>query len=217
MRTDRAHFVRERYRDSAYDDAPQPMDFPRATISAPHMHAAALEYLLPGVEAAVQDGRAPRFLDVGSGSGFLLAASWHLMAGVVERARSAGAAVAGEARALGVEVLPGLVDISLENLRRAGLEDVLGRGQIAVAEGDAWLGLADEEVFDVIHVGAAAVDVPEELKRAMRPGRAIMIIPVGPEGGPLELLKVTRQSEDDWDVELLFGVRYVPLVQTTRQ
>lgn len=50
--------------DSPYQDSPQPIGF-AATISAPHMHAYALEHLsthlVPGARA----------LDVGSGSGYL--------------------------------------------------------------------------------------------------------------------------------------------------
>ena len=50
----------------AYVDAPSPIGF-NATISAPHMHASALEllrgHLFPGA----------RVLDVGSGTGYLTA------------------------------------------------------------------------------------------------------------------------------------------------
>lgn len=60
--TDRAHFSPRK----PYDDAPQYLGF-GATISAPHMHAASIEslaqYLQPGASV----------LDIGSGSGYLLA------------------------------------------------------------------------------------------------------------------------------------------------
>lgn len=47
------------------DDRPQPIGF-RATISAPHMHAHALEVLSPAIPA-----EGGRVLDVGCGSGYL--------------------------------------------------------------------------------------------------------------------------------------------------
>jgi protein-L-isoaspartate(D-aspartate) O-methyltransferase len=50
----------------AYEDHPANIGF-NATISAPHMHAYALEYLLPNLK------NGSSVLDVGSGSGFLTA------------------------------------------------------------------------------------------------------------------------------------------------
>lgn len=54
-------------RDAIFSDdgRPQPIGF-RATISAPHMHAHALEVLSPAIPA-----EGGRVLDVGCGSGYL--------------------------------------------------------------------------------------------------------------------------------------------------
>lgn len=41
--------------------------------------------------------------------------------------------------------------------------------------------LEGQEGFDVIHVGAAADELPDELVRALNP-RGRMVIPVGPQG-----------------------------------
>ena len=76
LRTDRAHFVppldpSERvsstYAYGPYADSPQPLGH-KVTISAPHMHAVALDALSERIRAP-----ASRVLDVGSGSGVLLA------------------------------------------------------------------------------------------------------------------------------------------------
>ena len=50
-----------------YEDSPQGIGF-GATISAPHMHAYALEYLYNNLKTA------KNVLDVGSGTGYLTAA-----------------------------------------------------------------------------------------------------------------------------------------------
>ena len=50
-----------------YEDCPQPIGY-GATISAPHMHAYALEYLYDKLKTA------KNVLDVGSGTGYLTAA-----------------------------------------------------------------------------------------------------------------------------------------------
>jgi protein-L-isoaspartate(D-aspartate) O-methyltransferase len=62
MAIDRGKYVR----DEPYQDAPQTIGY-GATISAPHMHA----YALQSLEQFLQPGM--RALDVGSGSGYLTA------------------------------------------------------------------------------------------------------------------------------------------------
>ncbi|KAK8070265.1 Protein-L-isoaspartate(D-aspartate) O-methyltransferase [Apiospora phragmitis] len=75
LRVDRAHYAPA----SPYEDSPQPIGH-GATISAPHMHAnaveALLEYILPpssskNGEVSGKAGRPRRILDIGSGSGYL--------------------------------------------------------------------------------------------------------------------------------------------------
>ena len=54
-----------------YFDSPQRIGF-NATISAPHMHAYALEYLYPALNNFKNFNPSNfRFLDIGSGSGYL--------------------------------------------------------------------------------------------------------------------------------------------------
>jgi protein-L-isoaspartate(D-aspartate) O-methyltransferase len=62
-KVDRKHYAPGHY----YMDSPQPLGY-GATISAPHMHAYALEYL------EKQILKAKNILDVGSGTGYLTAA-----------------------------------------------------------------------------------------------------------------------------------------------
>jgi protein-L-isoaspartate(D-aspartate) O-methyltransferase len=63
LQTDRKFYAPQH----PYTDAPQPIGH-AATISAPHMHAAACEHLLP-----VLPETGAKILDVGCGSGYLTA------------------------------------------------------------------------------------------------------------------------------------------------
>lgn len=67
LAVDRGLFIPPHLREEAYDDKPLPLAETNATISAPHMHCAALEILEP----KLQPGAA--VLDVGSGSNYLVA------------------------------------------------------------------------------------------------------------------------------------------------
>src|SRR5947207_12732269 len=78
---DRGHFCGGGGASSAYEDSPQSIGY-GATISAPHMHAAAAEALEPYLGATTTDegevegegeGEGRRVLDIGSGSGYLTA------------------------------------------------------------------------------------------------------------------------------------------------
>ena len=84
-----------------------------ATISAPHMHAHCLELF------AAHAKMGAKVLDVGSGSGYLCAVFAHM--------------VGPSGKAVGVEHIPQLVELSLQNLRKsAGHARMLEEGTIAV-------------------------------------------------------------------------------------
>jgi len=173
-----------------YEDSPQPIGYD-ATISAPHMHAHALEELYP----ALRDGG--KVLDVGCGSGYLLACFGRLDPTL---------------EVFGIDVVSELVDMSRDNLQKSD-GDLLVNGRIKLDVRDGWKGWAENGPFNVIHVGAAAASVPEALLHQLKVG-GVMIIPVGPDGGNQELLKIVRESEgDEFLQKSLMGVRYVPLVK----
>lgn len=95
---DRAIFVPEKYRMSAYDDQPLPIG-DEETISAPHMVAINTELLEPEPDN--------RVVEVGSGSGYQV--------GIL-------AEIADEV--FGVEINEELVEESREQLEEAGIENI---------------------------------------------------------------------------------------------
>lgn len=191
--TDRGFYVAQ----EAYEDRPQPIGF-RATISAPHMHAHALEVLSPVVP---QDGG--KVLDVGCGSGYLTAAL----------ARMVGTGGV----CYGMDYIANLVALSEANLDGDDAQ-LLGSGNVRLKTGDGWKGWAEYGPFDAIHVGAAAERIPEELVQQLKPGGR-MVVPVGPATGSQVLVQVDRTKDDgpiaeSYTTENLLSVIYVPLVST---
>ncbi|XP_051942193.1 l-isoaspartyl protein carboxyl methyltransferase, like isoform X2 [Hippocampus zosterae] len=135
LATDRAIYSR----DYPYADSPQSIGF-RATISAPHMHAHALELL----SDKLTEGASA--LDVGSGSGYLTACF----------ARMTGS----NGRVVGVDHIDELVQSSIRNIQ-ADDPELIASGRIKLVVGDGRLGYPEGAPYDAIHVGAAAATVPK--------------------------------------------------------
>ena len=190
-------FAPEQFRSKAdaYRDAPLPIS-EGATISAPHMHARALEILLPAL-VGKSDAKA---LDVGSGTGYLTVAL----------------ALLGDT-AYGIEHTQDLTDLAKYNVQeldpelrsdlRLGTDD----SRVHFLKADGWDGIPAAAPFDAIHVGAAARTVPDALVNQLaRGGR--LVIPVGEPNAPQFLVQVDKRQDDSLQVSRLFGVRYVELV-----
>nr|KAG5694593.1 hypothetical protein BaRGS_015006 [Batillaria attramentaria] len=142
---DRANFCKF----NAYTDSPQSIGY-AVTISAPHMHAHALELLSPNISTRVATA-----LDVGSGSGYLTACM---------------ALLVGETgKAVGIDHVDELVQDSIVNVKKAALTaQLLEKGQLKFVMGDGRLGYAMDGPYDAIHVGAAAPTLPEAREKVER-------------------------------------------------
>lgn len=191
LQVDRAHYCPGM---APYGDHPCSIGH-NQTISAPHMHAHCLELLkdklVPGANV----------LDVGCGSGYLVACMAHL----VVSGKEVG-------RVTGIEVVPALVEKARANLAKDQPE-MMHMENIVVQEGDGWQGCPAFAPFDLIHVGAAAATVPVALLEQLKPtGR--LVIPVGPENGEQSLMQYDKRPDGSIEEVELFGVRYVPLVQS---
>lgn len=126
-----------------------------------------------------------RVLEIGTGSGYQ-AAVLSLLAGEVHT----------------VERHASLAQQAEQNLHSLGYENVF------VHLGDGSMGWADNAPYRGILVTAAAPAVPEQLK-AQLDDNARLVIPVGTFRSQ-ELLVVTR-NKDDYDVESIIPVSFVPL------
>ena len=208
-KVDRANYAGGR--SGAYVDAPQPIGYGQ-TISAPHMHAHALEELMPTLQKAAQDhpDTELKMLDVGCGSGYLTACFGRL----VDRGPN-GPILPVKGRVYGIDAWSELVDFSRANMMKED-SDLFDSGTVSLQFGDGWEGLPDAGPFNAIHVGAAAATFPKSLMQQLAVD-GVMVIPVGPDGGVQNLYNVRKIKdspkfdEDDYVIKNLLGVRYVPL------
>jgi len=205
LATDRLDFSTDRL----YEDAPQPSNILlvisskkifhflvgyNVTISAPHMHAHALEMLrdklIPGA----------RILDVGSGSGYLTACMARL--------------VQPDGKVIGIEHIPELVQLSIKNISKNG-RSLFDDGILEIVLGDGRLGYPQGEPYDAIHVGAAAPSRPNALIEQLKPGGRLVV----PVGVGSQKMMIYDKSMDGLEVHerSTLGVRYVPLTDKAKQ
>ncbi|ALC46626.1 Pcmt [Drosophila busckii] len=187
--TDRKHYSPR----NPYMDAPQPIGG-GVTISAPHMHAFALEYLRDHLRPGAH------VLDVGSGSGYLTACFYRYIKAKGESA---------ETRIVGIEHQASLVAMSKANLNSDD-RNMLDSGQLLIVEGDGRKGHVAHAPYDAIHVGAAAPETPTELINQLAKGGRL-IVPVGPEGGSQYMQQYDKDANGKVEMTRLMGVMYVPL------
>ncbi|KAJ1976256.1 hypothetical protein H4R34_004048 [Dimargaris verticillata] len=165
-----------------------------ATISAPHMHASALEHLEPYLQPGMHG------LDVGSGSGYLAACMAEL--------------VGSQGTIVGIDHIDALVEASKHNLNRDKMSYLeSGRVQLAVADGRQ--GYPFQAPYDCIHVGAACSERPNALINQLKaPGR--MFAPVGSVFAQ-QIIQYDKAADGKVTETPLMEVRYVPLTDAAKQ
>jgi protein-L-isoaspartate(D-aspartate) O-methyltransferase len=190
LAVDRADYTN----DNPYYDSPQRIGY-NVTISAPHMHARALELLKDHV------ANGSRVLDVGSGSGYLTVCFAKMMK-------------KKDAVVYGIEHIPELVQKSITSIKATPDRELLDSGKLVIKEGDGRKGMPEFAPFDAIHVGAAAPTMPQDLVDQLAPGGR-MVIPVGTSCQ--DFLQVDKDQDGKVNIKKLLGVRYVPLCDREKQ
>ncbi|GAA5878558.1 hypothetical protein JCM16303_002123 [Sporobolomyces ruberrimus] len=186
-----------------YADSPQRIGY-GATISAPHMHAHAVENLEPFLQPGAH------VLDIGSGSGYLLSIFHRLVA-----PSGTGGTV------LGIDHLSSLVSLGISNLSSdpttsASLHSSappLSPGTISNILADGRQGAPSSyippEGFSAIHVGAASPVYPDALEKQLKKGGR-MFVPIGQDWGEQAIWQIDKLEDGQVVKKKSFGVRYIP-------
>ncbi|XP_066176776.1 protein-L-isoaspartate(D-aspartate) O-methyltransferase-like isoform X1 [Sylvia atricapilla] len=200
LATDRGHYIKY----FPYMDSPQSIGY-KATISAPHMHAHALELLK---DQLVEGAKA---LDVGSGSGYLTACFARM--------------IGPTGKAVGVEHIKELVHESIRNVQEDD-PTLLSSGRVKLLE------MADRDTPRRLLTTRSMWERPQppsprrcfwlcclgclQLLKELKPGGRL-IVPVGPEGANQVLMQYDKTSDGHIVETQLMGVIYVPLTDKEKQ
>lgn len=103
----------------------------------------------------------------------------------------------------GIEYIPELAQFGKTNLSKLGY-------QVHLKCGDGYYGWPEEAPFDRIIATATAPKIPETLISQLKPG-GIMVMPIEIAKGN-EVMSKTTKTKDSYNVEWLYGVRFVPFV-----
>lgn len=172
---DRGHYSPPEYkRDATEVYANRPLKIGVvATISTPQQHAQVLgfleQHLKPGMTA----------LDVGSGSGYLVAVMAHL--------------VGSSGSTTGVDIVPELVAFSQENLQRSLPKALHEKTLIVQSDGKSMPPQVESQQFDCVHVGVAVPSKAEaeHFLDYVKPGGGLLI-PLGQAHSEQKLVKMTK-------------------------
>ncbi|MFC0228580.1 protein-L-isoaspartate(D-aspartate) O-methyltransferase [Serratia aquatilis] len=127
-----------------------------------------------------------RVLEIGTGSGYQTAILAHLVQHVCS-----------------VERIKGLQWQAKRRLKQLDLHNVSTR------HGDGWQGWSSRGPFDAIIVTAAPPEIPQALMQQLDDG-GVLVLPVGQQ---TQVLQCIQRRGDDFAVNSVEAVRFVPLVK----
>lgn len=191
MKVDRKYFYEG---PGIYEDKPKKIGF-NATISAPHMHAYALEclkdYLKPGI----------RVLDIGSGSGYFTVCLSEM--------------IYNSGKVIGIEHVPELVEKSISNINSYN-PNLLSSSAIEIKHGDGRLGYPDFSPYHIIHLGACTSTIPPPILSQLSPD-GLLLLPLGDPQSHQNMTILTKSHKNEIHSQTRLKVYYIPLCSLSDQ
>ena len=197
LQVDRADFIEK----DPYFDNSQYLGY-NVVISAPHMHAHALEYLYPALNNFQNyNPKNFRFLDIGSGSGYLTLCLSKLIndQGIV----------------VGIEHIPELYLKGKINIEKHH-KRLLDEKKIILLNCDGRNGYKELGPYQLIHVGAAAEKIPQVLVDQLAKGGR-MFIPIGLDDNDQWIYVVDKDLNGNITAKKTLSVCYVLLTSKEKQ
>jgi protein-L-isoaspartate(D-aspartate) O-methyltransferase len=183
IKVPREEFMPLDVRRYAYIDRPLPLGEGQ-TISAPHMVAIIAEKL------ELEEGM--KILEIGTGFGYNAA----VVAEIIGK----------KGHVYTIERIESLALKARENLEKTGYSEI-----VSVTIGDGTHGYPEEAPFDRIYATASAPKVPEPLKEQLKID-GTLLTPIGSDHYFQELVSLKRVSEDEYKMQKLGGVAFVPMI-----
>lgn len=196
-RIDRKHFVMNK--QQSYLDRPSHL-IQKQTISAPHMHARAIEYMEP----VLKPGNS--ILDIGSGSGYLCACYAEAVKVYNKNLKKRGTVI-------GIDIFPKLVHYSEKVISDHYKKFYTYKKNFKLIYGDGKKGYPvsnKKEKYDGIHIGAACDFIPHILLAQLKKN-GIMLIPLKMNNN-LFFTILRKDKHGNIHLTMKESVRYVPLL-----
>lgn len=175
-------------REAFVAEAFGPHAYDDCPLSIPEGQTISQPYIVALMAEALELTPECRVLEVGAGSGYATAVMGRLAGEVYGVERHGALAVEAE-----------------ERLGRLGYDNV------HLECGDGSVGWAEHAPFDAISVAAGGPRVPPSLLAQLAPGGRL-VMPVGPNQGLQELVRMRRTAAPGFQREALGSVSFVPLI-----
>ena len=197
LQVDRADFIEK----DPYCDDSQYLGY-HVVISAPHMHAYALEYLYPALKNFLNfNPKNFRLLDIGSGSGYLTVCLSKL--------------IKDQGTVIGIEHIPELYQKGENNIKKHH-KNLLDEKKIILLNCDGRNGCKELGPYQLIHVGAAAEKIPKILVDQLAKGGR-MFIPIGFDPNDQWIYVVDKDLNGNVTAKKTISVCYVLLTTKEKQ